>query len=143
EGIIEVDFFTEVSASSGALDLNKLTFWLGNEDDFTRYQLYLWFSERLMDAELIVGDRHLPLSDLWLDPAGFAEGEGLLPWPKNVHNGYRVLQEYFCYSESFFFFHLRDAMPLPNDFPVGKFTMRLYFNQPLPVDIKLRRDSLR
>ncbi|EKW1657233.1 type VI secretion system baseplate subunit TssF [Citrobacter freundii] len=143
EGIIEVDFFTKGNVSPGLLDLNKLTFWLGNEDDYTRYQLYLWFSERLMDAELVAGDRQLPLPDLWLEAAGFEREDSLLPWPKNVHNGYRTLQEYFCYPESFFFFHLRAVALLPEDFPVSAFTLRLHFNQPLPVDIKLRKDSLR
>jgi type VI secretion system protein ImpG len=128
--------------SSWALDLNKINFWLGNEDDYTRYQLYLWFSVRLMDAELVIGDRRVPMPDLWLDATGFEREDALLPWPKNVHNGYRVLQEYFCYPESFFFFHLRDAVPLPEGFHGGAFTLRLHFNQPLPVDVKLRASSL-
>ncbi|HEC5280192.1 TPA: type VI secretion system baseplate subunit TssF [Enterobacter cloacae] len=142
EGIIDVDFFAENGVSSSALDLNKITFWLGSNDDYTRYQLYLWFSERLMDAELIIEDRRIPLPDLWLAAAGFEREDALLPWPKNVHNGYRVLQEYFCYPESFFFFHLRDAASLPDDFHGGVFTLRLRFNQPLPVNVKLRQGSL-
>lgn len=143
EGLIEIDFFTEGNVSPSELDLNKLTFWLGNDDDYTRHQLYMWFSERLMDAELVSGEHHISLPDLWLDAAGFEREDALLPWPKNVHSGYRVLQEYFCYPESFFFFHLRDATPLPENFPVNNFTLRLRFNLPLPADIKLRRDSLR
>ncbi len=142
EGIIDIAFVAKNGMSSHALDLNKISFWLGNDDDYTRYQLYLWFSERLMDAELIVGDRRIALPDLWLDAAGFEREDALLPWPKNVHNGYRVLQEYFCYPESFFFFHLRDAISLPDDFHGGAFTLRLRFNQPLPVNVKLRQDSL-
>lgn len=143
EGSIEIDFVTQGNVSPGSLDLNKLTFWLSDEDDYIRYQLYLWFSERLMDAELVSGESRVPLPDLWLEAAGFERADALLPWPKNVHSGYRVLQEYFCYPESFFFFHLRDADPLPEDFPVHTFTLRLHFNQPLPVDIKLCRDSIR
>lgn len=142
EGIIDIAFFTENGVSQGALDLNKISFWMGNEDDYTRYQLYLWFSERLMDAELIVEEQCIPLPNLWLKAAGFEREDALLPWPKNVHNGYRVLQEYFCYPESFFFFHVRDAGPLPQTFHGGAFTLRLRFNQPLPASIKLRQDSL-
>lgn len=142
-GAIEIDFFTEGNISPRALDLNKLTFWLGNEDDYTRQQLYLWFSEHLVDAELVAGERRFALPDLWLEAAGFEPEDALLPWPKNVHVGYRVLQEYFCYPESFFFFHLRNAAPLPDDFPVRAFTLRLHFNLPLPADIKLRKASLR
>lgn len=85
------------------LDLNKITFWLGNEDDYTRHQLYLWFCECLMDAELIAGEYRLPLPDLWLEAAGFDNRDALLPWPKNVHSGYRVLQEYFCYRSLLLF----------------------------------------
>lgn len=143
EGMVEIDFFTEGNVSPGELDLNKLTFWLGNEDDYTRYQLYLWFSERLMDAELVAREAEVSLPELRLDAAGFEREDALLPWPKNVHNGYRVLQEYFCYPESFFFFHLRGATPLPANFPTSAFTLRLHFNQPLPVDINLRKESLR
>ncbi|MDT0638152.1 type VI secretion system baseplate subunit TssF [Citrobacter werkmanii] len=143
EGIVDIDFYRDTGVAAGTVDLNKLTFWLGNDDDYTRHQLYLWFSERLMDAELIVGERRIALPELWLEAAGFEREDALLPWPKNVHNGYRVLQEYFCYPESFFFFHLRDVTALPEDFPAGSFTLRLHFNQPLPVDIKLRESSLR
>lgn len=142
-GCIDIDFCTDGNVSPGTLDLNKLNFWLGNEDDYTRQQLYLWFSERLVDAELIAGEWRVPLSDLWLYAAGFDRDDALLPWPKNVHTGYRVLHEYFCYPESFFFFHLRDVAQLPENFPVAAFTLRLYFNQPLPVDVKLRKNSLR
>jgi type VI secretion system protein ImpG len=142
EGVIEIEFFTEGNVSPKILDLNKLTFWLGNEDDYTRHQLYLWFSERLMNAELIAGERRVPLPDLWLDAAGFEREDALLPWPKNVHTGYQVLQEYFCYPERFFFFHLRDATTLPKDFPVEGFILRLHFNLPLPGDTKIRKNSL-
>lgn len=143
EGIIDISFTADNNVSPAMLDLNKITFWLGNEDDYTRHQLYLWFCECLMDAELIAGEYRLPLPDLWLEAAGFENQDALLPWPKNVHSGYRVLQEYFCYPEAFFFFHLRDVAPLPDDFPASAFTLRLHFNRPLPADIKLRRDSLR
>lgn len=104
EGVIEIEFFTEGNVSPKILDLNKLTFWLGNQDEYTRHHLYLWFSERLMNAELIAGERRVPLPDLWLDAAGFEREDALLPWPKNVHTGYQVLQEYFCYPERFFSF---------------------------------------
>lgn len=49
----------------------------------------------------------------------------------------------FLLSRSLLFFHLRDVAPLPDDFPVSAFTLRLHFNRPLPADIKLRQDSLR
>lgn len=85
------------------LDLNKITFWLGNEDDYTRHQLYLWFCECLMDAELIAGEYRLPLPDLWLEAAGF---ENQTPRCRGRKCPQRLsgTPEYFCYPEAFFFF---------------------------------------
>jgi type VI secretion system protein ImpG len=41
-----------------------------------------------------------------LRPAGFAEGEELLPYPPHSFPGYRLLQEYFSTPEKFLFFDL-------------------------------------
>ncbi len=98
------------------LDLNKITFWLGNEDDYTRHQLYLWFCRYLMDAELIAGEHSLPLPDLWLDAAGFDNEDALLPWPKKCPQRLPRASGIFLLSRSLLLFHLRDVAPLPDDF---------------------------
>jgi len=38
-----------------------------------------------------------------LRPVGFAENEGVLPYPRRSFVGYRLLQEYFCFPQKFFF----------------------------------------
>ena len=38
--------------------------------------------------------------------SGFAEDEGMLPYPRRSFVGYRLLQEYFCFPQKFFFFDL-------------------------------------
>lgn len=38
---------------------------------------------------------------------GFEENESLLPYPKRSFDGYRLLQEYFTFSEKFLFFELK------------------------------------
>jgi type VI secretion system protein ImpG len=38
---------------------------------------------------------------------GFEEDESLLPYPKRSFDGYRLLQEYFTFSEKFLFFELK------------------------------------
>lgn len=43
-----------------------------------------------------------------LRPVGFAEDEGMLPYPRRSFIGYRLLQEYFTFPEKFFFFDLTD-----------------------------------
>jgi type VI secretion system protein ImpG len=46
----------------------------------------------------------LPLANL--RPMGFEENEGLIPFPRRSFDGYRLLQEYFTFSEKFLFFEL-------------------------------------
>ncbi len=41
-----------------------------------------------------------------LRPAGFAENESMLPYPRRSFPGYRLLQEYFTFPDKFFFFEL-------------------------------------
>jgi type VI secretion system protein ImpG len=38
-----------------------------------------------------------------LQPAGFSEEEGVMPYPRRSFPGYRLLQEYFTFPEKFFF----------------------------------------
>lgn len=39
-------------------------------------------------------------------PVGFAQDEGMLPYPPRAQNGYRLLSEYFAFPEKFLFFDL-------------------------------------
>lgn len=142
-GIIEITFSVALDTDLSTLDLNKLRFWLGNDDNYTRYQLYLWFCEYLQGAELIAGEQTFPLPEFMLKAVGFEPEDAMLPWPGNVHSGYRVLQEYFCYSDSFLFFDACGIPALPVGSKADSFTLRLRFSRPLPVDTRLRRDSLR
>ena len=41
-----------------------------------------------------------------LEPAGFAEDEGMLPYPRRSFLGYRLLQEYFTFPDKFLFLDL-------------------------------------
>jgi len=41
-----------------------------------------------------------------LQPVGFAENEGMLPYPRRSFIGYGLLQEYFCFPQKFFFLDL-------------------------------------
>lgn len=52
------------------------------------------------------GGRIIQLSPSQLRPLGFEEDEALLPYPKRSFEGYRLLQEYFTFSEKFLFFEL-------------------------------------
>lgn len=142
-GVIDITFAVNPNADLSKIDLNKLRFWLGNDDNYTRYQLYLWLNEYLLDAEILVNEQHIALPDFMPVPVGFEKQDTLLPWPKNTYSGYRILLEYFCFPEGFFFFDIKGIRPLPANLSASTFTLRLRFSRPLPLDIKLRNDSLR
>lgn len=142
-GIIDITFTVAPGTDFATLDLNKLRFWLGNDDNYTRYQLYLWFCEYLQSAELVIGEQTIWLPEFMLKAVGFQPQDAMLPWPGNVHSGYRILQEYFCYTDSFLFFDACGIPALPVGLQANSFTLRLRFSRPLPADIRLRRDSLR
>lgn len=87
-GVINITFSVAPGTDFRTLDLNKLRFWLGNDDNYTRDQLYLWFCEYLQGADLTVGEQHLRLPEFMLKAVGFEPQDAMLPWPKNVHSGY-------------------------------------------------------
>jgi type VI secretion system protein ImpG len=53
------------------------------------------------------GGKTVSISADKLRAMGFEENESLLPYPKRSFDGYRLLQEYFTFSEKFLFFELR------------------------------------
>lgn len=52
------------------------------------------------------GGKAVPIPVSKLRAMGFEEEESLLPYPKRSFDGYRLLQEYFTFSEKFLFFEL-------------------------------------
>ena len=52
------------------------------------------------------GGKAVSISPSQLRPMGFEEDEALLPYPRRSFDGYRLLQEYFTFSEKFLFFEL-------------------------------------
>ncbi len=52
------------------------------------------------------GGKTVSIAPSQLRAMGFEEDEALLPYPKRSFDGYRLLQEYFTFSEKFLFFEL-------------------------------------
>jgi type VI secretion system protein ImpG len=50
--------------------------------------------------------RPVVLPPQMLHPVGFGEDEGMLPYARRSFTGYRLLQEYFCFPQKFFFMDL-------------------------------------
>lgn len=78
-GVINITFSVAPGTDFRTLDLNKLRFWLGNDDNYTRDQLYLWFCEYLQGADLTVGEQHIRLPEFMLKAVGFEPQDAMLP----------------------------------------------------------------
>ncbi|UIA91029.1 type VI secretion system baseplate subunit TssF [Erwinia tracheiphila] len=140
--IMDMVFSASEENSLNALALDKLRFGLG-ESGYNSFQLYFWFSYYLQKAELVVDNSVIELADFDFVPSGFEREDALLPHPKNAAMGYRILQEYFCFPENFLFFDVKGIPRFADDIRADQFSLRLYFNRPLPPEVKVRCETIR
>ncbi|MFE8711808.1 type VI secretion system baseplate subunit TssF [Aeromonas allosaccharophila] len=122
------------------LQLDKLRFFLGG-DSYTAYELYFWLSNQLSHIELEIDGKRFRQEAKALKSVGFERDDALLPYPNNVYSGYRILQEYFCFPESFLFFELSGGEWPKQPLPVSEFKIHFCFDRPLPAELKIRPDS--
>lgn len=142
KAVITIEFSASTDIRFDQIDLNKLRFYLG-ADDYTNQQLYLWFSYYLESAEVVVNDKRIPLTNFNFAAVGFEKEDGLIPYPKNTYSGYRILQEYFCFPESFFFFDVMGVEPLQVDETSRYFTLNLTFSEPLSSDVQIKKSTFK
>ncbi|WP_104205120.1 type VI secretion system baseplate subunit TssF [Billgrantia saliphila] len=124
-----------------ALGIDHLRLHLGG-GGYTARSLYLWLGHYLSRLELEIDGVCLPLPRDMLAPVGFAREHALLPYPRNVYQGYRILQEYLCFPEAF---HFVDLLGLGRHLPkthASRITLRFVFSRTLPVDARVRDEHL-
>jgi type VI secretion system protein ImpG len=89
---------------------NPLRFFLNGESGLihTLYELLCSRSTQILVRDPTPGSRVRPveLRPEALRPVGFAEDEGMLPYPRRSFTGYRLLHEYFTFPDKFFFLDL-------------------------------------
>ena len=90
------------------LELRSLRFYLNGESNLvhTLYELLCNNCSQILVRDPGSRQRSLRLSPEIIRPVGFAEDEGMLPYPRRSFIGYRLLQEYFSFPEKFFFVEL-------------------------------------
>jgi len=104
---LELECFPDVAFEK--LDLQSLSFYLNGESAVVHalYELLCRNCTRIIIRDP-ANPKILPqeLTAQNLRPMGFAEEEGVLPYPRRSFVGYRLLQEYFAFPEKFFFLSL-------------------------------------
>lgn len=139
--IVELAMDVHSDQPMNALGVEALRLYLGG-DGYTARTLYLWMSHYLSKLELEVDGQRQTLPSSALRAVGFERDHALLPYPRNVHQGYRILQEYLCFPEAFHFFDvhgLGQALPAAT---AERVTLRFIFSRPLPTDARIQDEHL-
>jgi type VI secretion system protein ImpG len=121
-------------------ELDSLRFYLGG-DRYSSQMLYLWLNHNLDAIVIDVNGTEFNVEKHNLKQVGFSSDDALLPYPKNVYEGYRVLQEYLAYPEAFHFFDLHGLGKAIPASVRGSFTIKLMFTQTLPSDVRIKEDN--
>jgi type VI secretion system protein ImpG len=106
-GAIRIDLRTPPDVNLKDLKIDRLRFHLDGETGLinTLYELLFSRLNRILVRDPTPGSKLPPVSlpASALQPVGFAEDEGLLPYPHGSFLGHRLLMEYFSFPEKYFF----------------------------------------
>lgn len=110
--ILQLDF-SLLNANLGNTEIEELTFFLtGERNIVTTLHYYLTRKAKKINItakDALQGEHILGvLPAEAICPMGFGNDEILFPFPKNSFQGYRIVQEYFCFPEKFHFVRIRD-----------------------------------
>ncbi|MFK0310271.1 type VI secretion system baseplate subunit TssF [Pseudomonas sp. NPDC090233] len=133
--VVRIDLGTLSDQPLRRMKCDQLRFHLagGSHNALTLYQ---WLSQHLDKLYLHVGQRRfaLPAS---LGFVGFEVDEALLPSPGEHLDGYRILQEFFCFPERFHGFRISGLERCWPDEAAAHIQLEFRFNAPLPPDIQI------
>ncbi|MBK5011300.1 type VI secretion system baseplate subunit TssF [Pseudomonas sp. S60] len=127
---------TLVERPLNALGCASLDFHLSG-DTLTARTLYLWLSQYLDQVSMTINGevRRLPSSSIVFP--GFSPDQALLPYPQNVFDGYRILQEYFVFPERFHFFSVTGLEKVWPGQAAEKVSLEFYFTRQLPDSLRV------
>src|SRR4029079_18502502 len=74
---------------------------------------------------------------------GFAEEEALIPYPKTVYPGFRLLQEFFTLPQKYAFFDVTGLEALPADKVTDRFAIIFQFKDSMPPAVRVSKDNFR
>jgi type VI secretion system protein ImpG len=109
-GAIRLELQCAGEATFAKLGMRSLRFHLSGESNLTHtlYELLCNNCARILVRDLTPKSKLAPvvLGPESLKPVGFAEEDSILPYSRRSFAGYRLIQEYFCFPQKFFFFDL-------------------------------------
>ena len=116
---IKLDLKCAGDVTFGKLAMSTLRFYLGGEGALVHalYELLCNNCARIVIRDPSPKSKIAPVT---LEPdalrhGGFLENEGMLPYTRRSFAGYRLMMEYFCFPQKFFFFELSGLDRLRRD----------------------------
>ncbi|WP_349974928.1 type VI secretion system baseplate subunit TssF [Pseudomonas sp. WHRI 8519] len=136
--VLRLDLRTLVDRPLNTLGCASLDFHLSGDTQTAR-TLYLWIAHYLKHVAVTVDGevRRLPASSIVLP--GFSPDEALLPYPPNVFDGYRILQEYFIFPERFHFFSVAGLEKVWPAEAAQEVCLEFHFTRQLPDSLRVGR----
>ncbi|MDH3326634.1 MAG: type VI secretion system baseplate subunit TssF, partial [Gammaproteobacteria bacterium] len=116
------------------LSPEDLVFYLGGQSTEVSalYELIFNHTVAMSVAESPADNNAVYLDADQLEPVGFGKDEGLLPYPARSQLGYRLLSEYFTFSEKFNFMKLSGLGANVFSKSGNEIEIYLYLNESLP-----------
>lgn len=142
ESILELTMKMTASGTLHDLIFENLRFYLSGSK-FIAQDIYMFLMNYINNIEIIPLDKNnKPLHEIYLDKnsvqaVGFDTSDSLTPKPKNIFDGYTLLQDFFCFKDKFLFvdicnldqISLLDESILKN---ARSFTIRIHFSKKMP-----------
>ena len=121
------------------INLSDLRFYIGGQS-YSAQMLYLWLSHYLTGIDIVSNGKVISLPKSCFQLAGFDSEDALLSYPKNVYEGYRILQEYLSFQEAFLFFDLKAIGRFITPDMTGDLTIQFRFSKMIPADVRVREE---
>ena len=139
--VVRVGLRTLSDQDLDRIDCDQLDLHLSG-DDTTALTLYLWTARYLDELRIVVGDevRRLPAKNI--EFPGFSEEDALLPYPRNVFDGYRILQEYFAFPKRFHYLRIRGLRSIWPAAAAQTASLEFHYSRPMPADVRLRASDI-
>lgn len=135
-------------ASLAALQLSAIRFYIHGERRL-QDDLRLWIGAHTDAVSLSAVDangRDTAVTNLKphnVKLVGFSDEEALIPFPKTVYPGYRLLQEYFTLPQKFAFFEVSGLNALPVEKVGDRFAIVIQFKDNLPTGTRVAKENFR
>ncbi|WP_318466710.1 type VI secretion system baseplate subunit TssF [Photobacterium leiognathi] len=140
--IIELNLEVLGKQSLFDIGLKNLPFFLGGQR-YSAQMLYLWLNHYLSHIELVYEDKIITIPASNFKSRGFNNEDAVMPYPKNVYEGYRILQEYLTFPDAFLFGDVDNLDRFVTSEIGQKFNLKFVFFKNFPADVRIREESFR